>query len=128
MGDGDKAFRPLAAMIMYMQGSDVYDEFVHNADDFEKELAKIEEKYTAYGCYCWTKTAAVGMHSVRGQTKDMTDHICQELYTCYKCVNMDYSKTYSDVDYFVDFTTDKQGNRELDCKENNAQQDAENIC
>ena len=57
----------------------------------------------------------------------MTDHHCKELYRCYKCVNIDYAKNYTDVSYNVDFNTDEDGNRQLDCKVN-SKQDAENIC
>ena len=57
----------------------------------------------------------------------MTDHHCKELYRCYKCVNIDYAKNYTDVSYNVDFNTDEAGNRQLDCKVN-SKQDAENIC
>jgi len=124
--DGEKGFRPLAAMIMYMQGSDVYDETIHNTNDFERELKKIEDTYTNYGCYCWIKQTANGLTG-GGQTKDVTDHLCKELYFCYKCVNIDYSQNYSEVDYFVDFTVDDDGNRDLDCGVN-AKQDAGNIC
>ena len=57
----------------------------------------------------------------------MTDHHCKELYRCYKCVNIDYAKNYTDTSYNVEFTTDEVGNRQLDCKVN-SEQDAENIC
>ena len=59
--------------------------------------------------------------------KDMTDHHCKELYRCYKCVNIDYAKNYTDVEYSVEFGLDENGNRQLDCKVN-SKQDAENIC
>ena len=58
---------------------------------------------------------------------DMTDHHCKELFRCYKCVNIDYSKNHTDTIYNVEFTTDEVGNRQLDCKVN-SEQDAENIC
>ena len=45
----------------------------------------------------------------------MTDHHCKELYRCYKCVNIDYAKNYTDVSYTVDFTM-KNGERVLDCE------------
>lgn len=121
--DGVKGFRPLAAMIMYMQGSNVYDQ---NHNDFENELKKIEDLYTNYGCYCWIQSTADGLVG-GGMTQDVTDHFCHELYFCYKCVKLDYSQDYTDVDYIVDFTTDASGSRKLDCT-NNAKQDAENIC
>ena len=57
----------------------------------------------------------------------MSDHHCKELYRCYKCVNIDYSANYTDVDYVVDFTSDNNGARQLDCTVN-SKQDAENIC
>ena len=56
----------------------------------------------------------------------MSDHHCKELYRCYKCVNIDYSANYTDIDYVVDFTSNG-GARELDCTVN-SKQDAENIC
>lgn len=123
--DGEKGFRPLAAMIMYMQGQTVYDEDSHDPQDFENQLQALEDKYTSYGCYCWIQSTADGLVG-GGMTKDVTDHHCKELYRCYKCVRNDYSQSYTDVDYYVEFTT-KNGNRQLDCK-GNAKQDAENIC
>ena len=53
--------------------------------------------------------------------------ITLELYRCYKCVNNDYGKNYTDVSYNVDFTVDSNGNRELSCS-GNSKQDGENIC
>ena len=85
-----------------------------------------KEKYTNYGCYCWIDGADAGVIG-GGKTKDMTDHHCKELYRCYKCVNIDYAKNYTDVEYNVNFTEDDSGNRQLDCSVN-SKQDAENIC
>lgn len=122
---GRKGFQPLAAMLMYMRGFDADNRDPRSHSDFESELEDLEDTYTNYGCYCWIDGVDAGVIG-GGQTHDVTDHHCKELYRCYKCVKNDYSKSYSEVDYFVDFTTGSNG-RELDCTVN-AQQDAENIC
>ena len=51
----------------------------------------------------------------------------KELYRCYKCANIDYAKNYTDVSYRVDFLTNENDERKLDCSVN-SKQDAENIC
>ena len=61
-------------------------------------LKKLEETYTNYGCYCWIDGIDQGVIG-GGATKDATDHHCKELYRCYKCVNVDYMKNYTDVSY-----------------------------
>lgn len=123
--DGEKGFRPLAAMMLYMQGFDKDNRDPQSHSDFETQLDDMEAKYTSYGCYCWIHGVESGVVG-GGKTKDITDHHCKELYRCYKCVNMDYAKNYTDVSYVVDFTNGDNG-RELDCSVN-AQTDAENIC
>ena len=57
----------------------------------------------------------------------MSDHHCKELYRCYKCVNIDYSKNYTDVSYRVDMNENEDGSRSLDCSAN-SKSDAGNIC
>ena len=92
---------------------------------FGEELSDLEVQFTNYGCYCWINGVSEGVIG-GGATKDMTDHHCKELYRCYKCVNNDYAKNYTDVSYSVDFTM-RNGERVLDCSVN-SKQDAENIC
>merc|ERR1712050_12335 len=123
--DGSKGFRPLAAMILYMQGFDAAGNDPETHNNFNSELENLENIYTNYGCYCWIDGTDAGVIG-GGKVKDMTDHHCKELYRCYKCVNIDYAQNYTDVDYVVDFTQGDSG-RELDCSVN-AKQDAENIC
>ena len=128
-------------MKLYMSGSGKNNVDPQSADDFETELNALEAKYTNYGCYCWINGIENGVLG-GGKTKDVTDHHCKELYRCYKCVNVDYAKNYTDVAYTVrldskqdseltsrlkvDFTK-KNGQRTLDCSVN-SKQDAENIC
>ena len=116
--DGAKGFRPLAMMMAYMNGAD--------EDSLEDELGALEDTYTNYGCYCWINGVEGGVTG-GGRTKDMSDHHCKELYRCYKCVNIDYTKNYTDVSYTVDLQVDENGNRQLDCG-GNSKTDAENIC
>jgi len=123
--DGAKGFRPLAAMILYMTGFDQNGNNPENHNRFEQKMSEIEDVYTNYGCYCWIDGVGKGVIG-GGKTKDMSDHHCKELYRCYKCVNIDYSANYTDIDYVVDFTSNG-GARELDCTVN-SKQDAENIC
>ena len=111
---------------MYMNG---FGNDFSNPEDsrrYADEVALLEDTYTNYGCYCWIDGAGAGVIG-GGKTKDMTDHHCKELYRCYKCVNIDYAKNYTDVEYSVEFGLDDSGNRQLDCKVN-SKQDAENIC
>jgi len=95
-------------------------------DSLEDELGALEDTYTNYGCYCWINGVDGGVTG-GGRTKDMSDHHCKELYRCYKCVNIDYTKNYTDVSYTVDLQVDENGNRQLDCG-GNSKTDAENIC
>ena len=124
--DGEKGFRTLATMMLYMNGfgSDLTDPETHQK--YDAKVGELQDLYTNYGCYCWIDGPAAGVIG-GGKTRDMTDHHCKELYRCYKCVNIDYAKNYTDVEYSVDFTEDDDGNRLLDCKIN-SKQDAENIC
>ena len=127
---GEKGFRPLAAMMLYMQGElrNRRDPSTHK--QFEDKLQALEQKYTSYGCYCWIDGVDVGVVG-GGKTRDVTDHHCKELYQCYKCVNADYAKNYTDVGYTVDFTMveDDTGKmrRALECQ-GNSKQDASNVC
>ena len=123
--DGAKGFEPLAAMILYMTGFDSDNKNPENHASFKNKMKNLEDIYTNYGCYCWIDGLDSGVIG-GGKTKDMSDHHCKELYRCYKCVNMDYAKNYTDVDYTVDFTSGS-GERQLDCTVN-SKQDAENIC
>merc|ERR1712174_173731 len=93
--------------------------------ELENYIQQIENEYTNYGCYCWIDGVDAGVIG-GGKTIDTSDHHCKELYRCYKCVNNDYAKNYTDVSYTVDFTM-KGGERTLDCSVN-SKQDAENIC
>jgi len=124
--DGEKGFQTLATMMMYMNGFGANFADPEDNQSYMDEVASLEERYTNYGCYCWIDGAGAGVIG-GGKTKDMTDHHCKELYRCYKCVNIDYAKNYTDVEYSVEFGMDNQGNRQLDCKVN-SKQDAENIC
>ena len=51
--DGEKGFRALGAMMAFMQGN--------NGVNLEEALAKLEERYTNYGCYCWIDGTAGGV-------------------------------------------------------------------
>ena len=123
--DGEKGFRPLATMKLYMSGAGNNRNDPSDLAQFESLLDDLSAKYTNYGCYCWINGMEGGVVG-GGKTKDVTDHHCKELYRCYKCVNVDYAKNYTDVSYTVDFTM-KNGQRQLDCSVN-SKQDAENIC
>merc|ERR1711990_283060 len=124
--DGELGFQTLATMMLYMNGfgADLNNPELHN--QYNNKVAELKQKYTNYGCYCWIDGADAGVIG-GGRTKDMTDHHCKELYRCYKCVNIDYGKNYTDVDYIVDMNEDANGNRELDCSAN-SKTDRENIC
>merc|ERR1711935_1141968 len=110
--DGQKGFRALGAMMAFMGG--------------HQNGANIEERYTNYGCYCWIDGTAGGVTG-GGRVKDVSDHHCKELYRCYKCVNIDYAKNYTDVSYRVDMNENEDGSRSLDCSAN-SKSDAGNIC
>ena len=110
---GEKGFRPMAAMKLYMSGNGNNRNDPRDLADFENLLDDLEAKYTNYGCYCWINGVDAGVLG-GGKTKDVTDHHCKELYRWYKCVNNDYAKNYTDVSYTVDFTM-KNGERVLDC-------------
>lgn len=126
--DGVKGFRPLAAMMLYLQENPTYGQNGVNPSttaDFEDELDTLEERFVNYGCYCWINGLTDGVIG-GGKTKDVVDHHCKELYRCYKCVQADYSANYTDISYSVDFNR-KNGARNLDCTVN-SKQDSENIC
>ena len=59
--EGEKGFRPLAAMILYMQGElrNRRDPQTHKL--FDDKLAELETKYTSYGCYCWIDGVEAGV-------------------------------------------------------------------
>ena len=146
--DGVKGFRPMAAMKLYLSGAGANSDDPRDLDEFESMLSDLENKYTNYGCYCWINGMADGVLG-GGRPRDVTDHHCKELYRCYKCVNNDYNKNYTDVSYTVNFTMEN-GQRALDCSGKfdyrvgnfiqtkkteflkpllgNSKQDGENIC
>lgn len=121
-----EGFRTLAVMMAYANGFGNDAQNPKNNANFEAEINRLEGLYTNYGCYCWIDGVAAGVIG-GGKTKDMTDYHCKELYRCYKCVNIDYAKNYTDVSYNVDLNVDSDGQRTIDCKVN-GKQDAENIC
>lgn len=124
---GTSNFAPIAAMIAYMQGkgNDGEDPASQN---IETELQEIEQKFTSYGCYCWTKgTENIEDLGAGAVNVDWNDKACTDLYRCYACVNIDYGKKYSELAYSAAFTTDRDGNREIDCSDN-ARFDGEHIC
>ena len=110
---GELGFRPMAAMKMYMSNAGNNNADPSDLAEFENMLDEMEQKYTNYGCYCWINGVDSGVLG-GGKTKDMTDHHCKELYRCYKCVQADYAKNYTDVSYTVDFAMEN-GERSLDC-------------
>lgn len=119
--DGRAGFDSLATMMAFMFGmSSGTDE-----TELENYIQQIENEYTNYGCYCWIDGVDAGVIG-GGKTIDTSDHHCKELYRCYKCVNIDYSKNYTDVSYKVALN-EENGVRNLDCSVN-SKQDAENIC
>lgn len=126
MGGTDDTFRTLATMMAYAAGWGTDSQSPDSQPDFDAELSRLEDKYTNYGCYCWIDGVDNGVIG-GGKVKDHTDFQCKELYRCYKCVNIDYSQNYTQVDYQADLTVDDQGNRVIDCSVN-AQSAAENIC
>ena len=111
--DGVKGFRPMAAMKLYLSGAGENSDDPRDLAQFESMLSDLENKYTNYGCYCWINGMADGVLG-GGRPRDVTDHHCKELYRCYKCVNNDYNKNYTDVSYTVNFTMEN-GQRALDC-------------
>ena len=115
--DADQSFRPLASMTLYMSGFGGDGADPESVGNFKKRLSQLEQKYTNYGCYCWVNGAAAGVVG-KGASQDATDAQCKDLYQCYKCVQIDYSQTYNDVSYTVNFTTNKDGSRVLDCSKN----------
>lgn len=123
--DGRKGFKPLAAMMMYLQGFGANGDAPTSHNDFNTELEKLEARFVNYGCYCWINGLEEGVIG-GGKTKDMVDHHCKELYRCYKCVQSDYQANYTDISYSVDFNR-KNNERNLDCQVN-SKQDSENIC
>ena len=44
-------------------------------------------KFMNYACYCNTRVTGGG--AVPG-TEDPNDELCNDLYKCYKCINIDY--------------------------------------
>ena len=103
----------MAAMKLYLSGAGENSDDPRDLAQFESMLSDLENKYTNYGCYCWINGMADGVLG-GGRPRDVTDHHCKELYRCYKCVNNDYNKNYTDVSYTVNFTMEN-GQRALDC-------------
>lgn len=129
--NGMNGFKPLAAMIMYMQDELNTDEDPQqNSAQFEDKLQEFEDRYTNYGCYCWIDGVDSGVLG-GGKARDKTDKACKELYKCYKCLKLDYGADYTDINYAVDFTTIINENgkkkRHLECT-NNSKTDGEHIC
>ena len=53
--DGEKGFRALGGMMAFVGGAG------NNGVNIEDALAKLEERYTNYGCYCWIDGTAGGV-------------------------------------------------------------------
>lgn len=125
-GDDSSDFRPLAAMMLFLETENGNYKFdASDKNDFAEELLKLENAYTNYGCYCWIDGAAGGVIG-GGKPVDEIDFHCKELYRCYKCVGMDYVTDYEDVSYTAELFNDPF-NRKIDCSAN-AKQDSQNIC
>jgi hypothetical protein len=120
--DGEAGFQSLGKLMAFMNGANV-----RNENSLNNAIAALKDEYTNYGCYCWIDGVESGVIG-GGRVKDVSDHHCKELYRCYKCANIDYSKNYTDVNYRVDLNIDSDtGARTIDCSVN-SKSDAENVC
>jgi len=125
-GDDSTDFRPLAAMMLFLETENGDYKFgASDKHDFSEELKALEKTYTNYGCYCWIDGAAGGVIG-GGKPEDEIDFHCKELYRCYKCVGMDYKTDYENVSYTAELVNDPF-NRQIDCSVN-AKEDSQNIC
>lgn len=54
-----------------------------------------------------------------GKARDKADFHCKELYRCYKCLGIDFNATHADMaemEYKVNLSIDKRGNKEMTCE------------
>ena len=95
------AFDPIAYMIIYMLGDPV-NQWKEDPDAYETAKEYIKNLYSNYGCNCWVNGVEAGLIS-KGKPVDKVDKYCQELYQCYRCINLDYQLD-SDITYRVNLT------------------------
>ena len=50
---------------------------------FKKEMRRLENQYTNYGCYCYATGVQNGVHG-GGKPRDIVDQHCKDLYNCYR--------------------------------------------
>ena len=55
-------------------------------------------KFMNYACYCNTRVTGGG--AVPG-AEDPNDELCNDLYKCYKCINIDYDHEGKIWSYFI---------------------------
>merc|ERR1712113_333005 len=83
---GGRTFKEMEDLAVKMFNDD---EIVQNhlgSNFFTKE--KWTDMFMQYGCYCNTRVSGGG--SVPGPS-DPNDELCNDLYKCYKCINIDYN-------------------------------------
>lgn len=88
--------------------------------EFRDEMNRLEKQYTNYGCYCWIDGVDLGVQG-GGKARDKADFHCKELYRCYKCLGIDFNATHADMaemEYKVNLSIDKRGNKEMTCEDN----------
>ena len=122
--DSEQGFHSLATMMLYMNGFGQDFGNPENNGQYMDALYDLEQYITNYGCHCWIDGASAGVIG-GGKSKDVTDHHCQELHSCYKCANMDFGNT--NFEYSAWFEVDESGYRFLDCSAN-SEQDALGVC
>ena len=61
----------------------------------ERELGeKTDDQWCGYGCYCTPtqKHLAEADWTGRGEPVDAIDALCQQLWKCYQCLDLEYKK------------------------------------
>ena len=85
-GKASRTYQELEDLAVQMFNDD--DELKSNNIEFTKDSWK--SHFMEYACYCNTKVLGGG---VAPGGEDANDELCNTLYKCYKCINIDYDHT-----------------------------------
>lgn len=88
--------------------------------DLQAATEWFDKTYTRHGCYCWPE----GQRNITGFgiPLDPIDHVCHQLYMCYKCLNLNPQCKHKVIDsqrwdYHCVLFASEDGNLELTCND-----------
>jgi len=96
---GQRIYKELEDLAVKMFNDDVIIKSYKGENYFTKE--SWTQEFMNYACYCNTRVTGGG--AVPG-TEDPNDELCNDLFKCYKCINIDYDHEGTDTAEVIVYT------------------------